>query len=229
MDYQAKKPALPEDHPFTNLFLHWYWTSTTAAIHPDYAWYVHLEGARMFYGQKTREALFWPVRGRGNGVLAATGQQFCFNEYGEKIDPAGTGQDGESALGAPWPTPRFTEQDGTVLDRLTGLYWLQDTDLCQGPVNWQQALEAVRRFAEHSTYKDWRLPTINELESLVDADHHSPALPQGHPFTALQEGYWSSTTSFFETDWAWVLYMIKGACGVGYKPGRTFFVWPVRT
>ncbi|HHD64762.1 MAG TPA: DUF1566 domain-containing protein, partial [Desulfobulbaceae bacterium] len=44
---------------------------------------------------------------------------------------------------------------------------------------------------------------------------------------SLQEGYWSSTTSFFETDWAWVLYMKKGACGVGYKPDATFHVWPV--
>jgi len=44
---------------------------------------------------------------------------------------------------------------------------------------------------------------------------------------SLREGYWSSTTSFFETDWAWVLYLEKGACGVGHKPGKTFHVWPV--
>lgn len=55
------------------------------------------------------------------------------------------------------------------------------------------------------------------------------ALPVGHPFTAMRDGYWSSTTSFFETDWAWVLYLNKGACGVGHKPGKTFYVWPVTT
>ncbi|MBI4791951.1 MAG: hypothetical protein HY789_04280 [Deltaproteobacteria bacterium] len=38
---------------------------------------------------------------------------------------------------------------------------------------------------------------------------------------------WSATTSFFKTDWAWVLYLEKGACGVGHKPGKTFFVWAV--
>jgi hypothetical protein len=52
MSHQTKKPALPEGHPFTNIFLGWYWTSTTAMINPAYAWYVHMEGARMFYGNK---------------------------------------------------------------------------------------------------------------------------------------------------------------------------------
>ena len=56
VSYQAKKPALPADHPFTNLFLGWYWSSTTAAINPAYAWSVHLEGARMFYGRKDQGA-----------------------------------------------------------------------------------------------------------------------------------------------------------------------------
>ena len=75
----------------------------------------------------------------------------------------------------------------------------------------------------------WRLPNISELESLVDCSASQPALPAGHPFTGLREGYWSATTSFFETDWAWVLYLEKGACGVGHKAGKTFFVWAVCT
>ena len=32
----------------------------------------------------------------------------------------------------------------------------------------------------------WRLPNINELESLVDCSAHSPALPHGHPFRDVQ-------------------------------------------
>jgi hypothetical protein len=104
---------------------------------------------------------------------------------------------------------------------------MRQADLTEKKVSWQQALDAVCELNRSNQKKSWRLPTINELESLVDADQHSPALPNNHPFTSLQEGYWSSTTSFFETDWAWVLYMKKGACGVGYKPNSTFYVWPV--
>jgi len=57
MSHQTRKPALPEGHPFTNVFLGWYWTSTTAAINPAYAWYIHMEGAQMFYGGKQQNFL----------------------------------------------------------------------------------------------------------------------------------------------------------------------------
>jgi len=227
MDYQTRKPALPRDHPFTNIFIHWYWSSTTAVLHPGYAWHVHLEGARMFYGKKIQEALFWPVRGTGNGLLAATGQRLCYDKNGKIIPCLNTGQDGEFRSGTSWPSPRFSIiDDKMVRDHLTDLVWWQHAGLSAGRVSWQKAIEEVK-VLNTSQPGNWRLPTINELESLVDADTHSPALPGNHPFVNLQEGYWSSTTSAFETDWAWVLYMAKGACGVGYKPDSTFFIWPV--
>ncbi len=117
-------------------------------------------------------------------------------------------------------------------DRLTGLVWLRRGDLVSEPVSWQQAFDLVAAMNERRREEGnsrWRLPNINELESLTDCSQHSPALPQGHPFIHLQDVYWSSTTSFFEPDWAWALYLAKGALGVGLKPGRTFFVWPVAT
>lgn len=229
MSYQARKPALAEGHPFVNVFLGWYWTSTTAAISPAYAWAVHLEGARMFYGRKDQEYLCWPVCGAGNGLLPRTGQRRCIDAGGVVIDCRGMGQDGELQTGAPWPEPRFTVTGEVVRDRLTGLAWARRADPGGEPVAWQEALDRVSAWNdEHGTAQlVWRLPTINELASLVDCDAHSPALPAGHPFIGLQDGYWSATTSFFECDWAWVLYLDKGACGVGHKPGRTFFLWPV--
>lgn len=229
VSYQARKPALAEGHPFVNVFLGWYWTSTTAAISPAYAWAVHLEGARMFYGRKDQEYLCWPVCGAGNGLLPRTGQRRCVDAGGVMVDCGDLGQDGELQTGAPWPEPRFTVTGEVVRDRLTGLAWARRADPGGEPVTWQEALDRVSAWNdEHGTAQlVWRLPTINELASLVDCDAHSPALPAGHPFIGLQDGYWSATTSFFECDWAWVLYLDKGACGVGHKPGRTFFLWPV--
>ncbi|RLC11538.1 MAG: hypothetical protein DRI24_18650 [Deltaproteobacteria bacterium] len=72
------------------------------------------------------------------------------------------------------------------------------------------------------------MPNIRELESLTYIGSHSPALPPGHPFEAVQEYYWTSTTSTFEPTYAWVLYMVDGAVGVGFKTNSDFFVWPVR-
>ena len=40
--------------------------------------------------------------------------------------------------------------------------------------------------------------------------------------SSLDTGLWSGTTSGYDPAWAWVLYVGKGAVGVGHKPGRHF-------
>lgn len=124
--------------------------------------------------------------------------------------------------------PRFVAQgEAEVHDTATGLVWHGRADLCDG-VLWQQALDAVRALRDE-TGKAWRLPTITELETLAELKHAFPALPPGHPFTALREVYWSSTSSAFEPDWSMAYYQHKGAVGVGFKAGpQAFHVWPVR-
>ncbi|QJA07013.1 DUF1566 domain-containing protein [Thermosulfurimonas marina] len=226
--YQAKNPVLPPGHPFENLFHGWYWTSTTAVINPRYAWNVHFGGGRMFYSHKEDERMVWPVRGRFR--LPATGQHTCYNTLGNPVSCSGTGQDGEIRSGLPWPEPRFELRAEAVFDRLTGLFWTRLADLAPGRVTWEEAFQVVvelnrRKF---SGFSDWRLPNINELESLVDAQYHSPALPRDHPFQEVREYYWSSTTSFYDPLWAWALYLAKGAVGIGLKHGPHFYVWAVR-
>ena len=228
MSYQTRKPALPEGHPFVNVISAWYWSSTTAAINTAYAWYVHMEGARMFYGQKEEYFLFWPVRNDGDAILHATGQTLCYDAKGQVIPCAGSGQDGEIRSGVPWPEPRFEEAGSVVVDRLTNSCWLTSADLIGKPSTWEEALKAVTDLnRQRGETLSWRLPNINELESLVDCSTHSPALPQGHPFSEVKEGYWSSTTSMFEPDCAWALYLTKGAIGIGQKKGASFSAWVV--
>jgi hypothetical protein len=226
----TSRPALPPGHPFVNVFPGWYWSSTTAAISPAHAWYVHMEGGRMFYGGKDQSFLVWPVRSTGNGLLVATGQQLCYDSGGREVPCGGTGQDAETCCGRHWPEPRFRTQEEAVLDRLTGLAWRRDADLTRRPVAWEDALRAVNALngSSKGMRGTWRLPNINELESLVDCARHSPALPPRTDFTRLQPEYWSSTTSVFEPDWAWALYLDKGAVGVGQKGGEHFHVWAVR-
>lgn len=227
MSHQTSRPALPAGHPFTNIFSGWYWTSTSAAISPAHAWYVHMEGARMFYGGKDQSFLVWPVRG-ASGVLPVTGQRYCFESCGASVPCASSGQDGETRYGRPWPAPRFRATEEGLFDCLTGLNWWRDADLTQGLVTWKEALWSVELLnAGQDGVNRWRLPNINELESLVDCANHNPALPEKAGFTNLRSGYWSSTTSAFEPDWAWALYLVKGAVGVGQKAGAHFYVWAV--
>ena len=229
MSYETRKPALPARHPFDNIFLGWYWSSTTAAINPVYAWYVHMEGARMFFGRKDQYYLFWPVCGQGKGVLPVTGQKKCYDAEGHEIPCRATGQDGELQNGVTWPEPRFVVRQKTVLDKLTGLYWSKDADIRAKTMNWNEALHYVKNNEQFLPEKllRWRVPTINELESLVDCSRHTPALPVDHPFENVRDVYWSSTSSFFEPDWAWALYFNKGATGVGFKQEDGFHLWPV--
>lgn len=229
ISHQTRDPALPQGHPFTDVFLGWYWTSTSSAVNPAYAWYVHLEGGRMFYGKKDHSYLVWPCRGAGNGALAATGQTRCYDQSGREVTCPGSGQDAELAMGLAWPRPRFQVQGEAVTDRLSGLVWARGADLGPGPCSWQEALDRVAELdrGKLAGLSGWRLPTINQLESLVDAACHHPALPQGHPFQAVQDVYWSATSSGYEPDWAMALYMDKGAVGVGRKQQARFQVWAV--
>lgn len=227
VSHQTRRPALPEGHPFINVFAGWYWSATSAAGTPAHAWYVDMDGGRMFYGGKDQSFLVWPVRGE-NRMLPATGQTLCYGDQGEVVSCAGTGQDGELRTGLSLPAPRFSARKETALDRLTGLAWRRAAGLApEEGVTWHEALAAVTRLnAENDA--GWRLPNINELESLVDCAAANPALPSNHPFAQVRDVYWSSTTSLYEPDWAWALYLDKGAVGVGQKSQARFQVWPVR-
>jgi len=220
VSYQTRSPALPEAHPFEHVFLGWYWTLTTAAINRAYAWYVHLDGARMFYGHKDQYYLVWPVRGN-SAVLRRQASQAAAEEFAD-CTAAGTCRSEEL---------RFELAGEVVSDRFTGLQWMRRASLSDNVVSWSEALELVADLNASlpAGAEPWRLPNINELESLVDTACHTPALPPDHPFVDVREVYWSSTTSHYEPDWAWALYLVKGALGVGVKMNRNFHAWPVRS
>jgi len=223
--YQQTRPPLPKGHPFRNLFAGWYWSSTTAVYQPAHAWYLDMDGGRLFFGGKEQSFMVWPVRGESELIWQR--QNGCFDTVGRRIDCRGSGQDGAYPLTTGAVEPRFLTAGEVVHDGLTGLEWTRYADLAQGAVSWVEALERVNGMAGEAS-RPWRLPNIKELESLVDYDQACPALPQDIPFESLQPGYWSSTTSVYEPDWAWALYLDKGAVGVGQKQGRHFHVMAVR-
>jgi hypothetical protein len=84
-----------------------------------------------------------------------------------------------------------------VLDKETGLVWERAPS--PDAIPWTGIFGgAVAVCYGRSTggRRGWRLPTVEELSSLVDPNQTDPALPDGHPFTGvLNEGYWSITTT----------------------------------
>jgi len=231
--HETINPSLPPFHPFENVFNSYYWTSTSCARLPDQAWYIHLGGARVFKGMKYGSYMVWPVRiteNYNNSPVLQTGQQLCFNGNGVIIDCYNTGQDGQFQSGLSYNKNRFTEKTHFIQDNATGLTWLKDANICKGPVDWKATFDRVLNMNREQQYgyNDWRVPNILELESLTDMGQHSPALPIGHFFLGVQDFYWSSTSSMYDTNYAWVLYMVDGAVGVGHKPLSEFCLWPVR-
>jgi hypothetical protein len=216
-----------------------YWSSTTYAYDPGYAWFVYM-GRGIQYGSKSYYSFYvWPVRGGQCGsldhsviCLPKTGQTKCYNASGGEIPCAGTGQDGEIQAGVARPDPGFTDHgDGTITDNLTGLMWTKNANLPGATTNWQQALDYANNLtlAGHS---DWRLPNVNELKSLVNADEsNSAAWLNSQGFTKVQQDndYWSSTT-FAATNpsAAWVVYMGSGVVSYSFKSFSYYYVWPVR-
>jgi len=233
MSHDTINPSLPIGHPFTNVFNGYYWTSSTCVRLPNQAWYIHLGGARVFKGMKHGSYMVWPVRtveNHNKSKLFQTGQKICFDENGMIIDCHDTGQDGEIQAGLKFSKARFTESKQTIHDNDTDLTWLQDANVHKDMMNWNSAFDLISEMNSEMAYgyNDWRVPNIIELESLADMGQHSPALPDDHSFNDVQEFYWSSTTSRYDMNYAWVLYMLDGAVGVGHKPLSEFYLWPVR-
>jgi hypothetical protein len=114
-----------------------------------------------------------------------------------------------------------------VRDNETGLVWEQ-SPTAPDTFTW---LNAQFHCNGLSTGKrlGWRLPTLQELASLVDPTVLvGPTLPSGHPFSNVQSGkYWSATTNADVTGDAWIVQFNLG--NVGYQPqGDLDFVWCVR-
>jgi len=90
--------------------------------------------------------------------------------------------------------------DGTVTDRITGLMW-QNGGSSEG-MTWADAKEYINKLnnGQFGSYSDWRLPTIEELASLIKSVRTN-GLYIDPIFSEKQEFCWSADT--FDTDVAW--------------------------
>lgn len=114
----------------------------------------------------------------------------------------------------------------TWKDPKTGLEWQRQSP---GEMTWHEA----QKYGESLSLDgkdDWRLPTLTELESLLD---RSKARPEGRP--PMREevpfrdelSYWSSTTFERGTKNAWIV-MFDGAYVLSYYKSNSYFVRCVR-
>lgn len=117
--------------------------------------------------------------------------------------------------------------DAAVLDKETGLVWAKDANIAGETKTWLNAILYCRRL-NIADRKGWRLPTVEELASLLDMSQSSaPYLPSGHPFENVQSSYMSSTQYEVGSESAWNVNMNNGHVFSSLKLADCS-VWPVR-
>lgn len=120
-----------------------------------------------------------------------------------------------------------------VLDMETGLVWEQSPSTTTW--TWYGA-KSHCRVTTTGNRKGWRVPTIEELSSLVDPSQENPALPIGHPFSNIQTNeadyYWSSSThvdtTYTNGAEALMIRFNAGGTFVGEKATYYSHTWCVR-
>jgi hypothetical protein len=89
--------------------------------------------------------------------------------------------------------------DGTVADASTGVVWQRET---AGPMTWEEAINYCEGLSLGG-HDDWRLPNINELQSIVDYTRFYPAIDAAAFPVTMSSTYWSSTTDVCYSGYAW--------------------------
>lgn len=135
----------------------------------------------------------------------------------------------------------ITNGGGTVSDNQTGLMWEQKTDDRtihdkDNFYNWSTGapwspdgtvysnfLGELNGPSPFAGYSDWRLPTPEELASIVDASQPGPPLIDQSAFGPTQnDGYWSGTTDPGDPSRAYRVYFLDG---VTYTDNKTHSNW----
>ncbi|MDX1959641.1 MAG: DUF1566 domain-containing protein [Leptospiraceae bacterium] len=183
-DYGTSNPAINTVF-FPNTVANNYWSSTSYTPDTNNAWYVEFSGGLVNFNSKLGMYRVRCVSGEMKS------NSFQLTDNGE----------------------------GTVKDRATGLVWQKcssgytNTTNCTGgsatTITWSGALSYCNSLGLAG--RTWRLPSVKELNSLVDKSlSTSPTINTTIFPNTSPNFYWSSTTISSSTMIAWVVFFLNG-------------------
>lgn len=163
-----------------------------------------------------------------------TGQNKCYNNSSSIECPTSPsedffGQDAQYAkAGYCYPqsfTVKTVSGQNIVVDNNTGLEWQQV--ISEDIFNWDDAVSHCESL-EYAGYTDWRLPTPQELLTIVDNGQFSPAIDSTYFPDTAKNNFWSSSTRSDNTDNTWHVGFGSGSVDNSYNKSKSFYVRCVR-
>jgi len=109
--------------------------------------------------------------------------------------------------------------NGTITDTLTGLMWQKDDS--QNPLTWEEAITQFNDLllADHT---DWRMPTREELRSIVDYSRITPSIYINQFPNTVLGNYWTSTAHPFQENHIWCIHYYNGTDNYQSKNNQYF-------
>ena len=105
----------------------------------------------------------------------------------------------------------FLKSDNVVIDLEKNVMWQDDIEATQYTETWGMAKEYCKSLTL-SGYTDWKLPTIKELQTIVNIKKKDLAIYAQFKY-AQPSSYWSNTQDIINKSDSWY---------VGFKTGATF-------
>ena len=126
-----------------------------------------------------------------NKEVKKTGQRKNYKDY----------DDGFYEMGTVRKYKRF--DDNTILDRATGILWQDNKEGNNSKLSWEEAKEYCHKLVINLN-DDWRLPTREELSSLVLYSKYQPATDDIFKYI-VSDKYWTLNANKRKSREAWVV------------------------
>ncbi len=152
---------------------------------------------------KTSNKNFWTRTELASSNLANPKFWYVNFSNGETVDDEDNAKYVRCVRGSQIEKPQFKVLSETVEDTVHNLIWTKDVNSTLS--TWEAALNYCQTL-EYGGHSDWRLPSINELASILDYSQKEPA----SQFPDLTSTYfWSSTSSSYIPN-AWTVIFSSG-------------------
>lgn len=134
--------------------------------------------------------------------IKKTGQTKSYNTQGVKVKDGSLKDDGFYQKGK---QPHYSRDDKKeiVIDYLTHLMWQDDLRTKNVQKQWEEAIAYCSEL-RHAGYNDWRLPSLEELNSIVDRSKES-ALDSAYFKNNSALSYWTRTSDVQTYDTAFTV------------------------